>query len=309
MSFLVRALPGLAQDLLQAARAAEAEIGDLKDSPVPPVNGEEVASIYDEFLDIPAPEHFLPAIAGVTTAMDLLMSGLAATQDFKEKDAPVGHPNGNIGAVSATSDALLSWSGTAAETYTLNYARNFEPVTCGQFNIAYALRHALNAEAAVWQEARKDLQKLSKAALDNMRHVTDSSQSDWDAVLAVAGAVAAVGSAIPTAGASLSAWAVTGAAVAVTGSGVAVLRGVHDDKPNALDPMPNGTPQEIIDSLRTALDALKRDIAKQEQKIGDAVKGIVSGVGNEWRDFIVRRPALADATAGTVTTEEGLGHA
>ena len=307
MSFLVRALPGRAQELLQAARAAEAEIGDLKDSPVPPVNGEEVASIYDEFLDIPAPEHFIPAIDGLKTAMDLLASGPAVTQDFPEEGAPVGHPNGNIGAVSATSDTLQSWSGDAAKTYRLNYARNFEPVTCGQFNIAYALRHAVNAEAAVWQEARDDLDKLSNAALDHMRHVSDSNQADWDAFIRVAGAVAAVGGAIPTAGASLSAWSVAGAAVSVVGSGVAVLSG--GDKPDELG-LANGSPQEIVDSLRTALDTLKRHIATQEQRIEDAVKQIVIGVSAEWEEgFSVPRPALADATAGTVATKGGVGHA
>lgn len=307
MTFDVSALPGRAEELYQAAEDAERQASMQKDGPPPSwvVSGDRVRAIYNDFLDIPSPDDFTTDTDNLLEAMrQLATEGFSATN--AGEDAKTLEPaNSDLAGVNAAGVEIEDWTGDAADAFFTNYGSKFTPTASNLFCAYFVLRHAVNAEAAVWQTAREDLDQLSKDATEQMRHVRDSNQDDWTNALSVAGAVIAVGSAVPTGGASISGWAVASAGVTVASTGMGLYAGDGEKK----DPMElaNSNPDTIISEVERVLGEIKKKIKEGEAEINQAVANAVSSVTDQWQAFCLPRPALADVPRGDIHGDEHMG--
>jgi hypothetical protein len=321
MSFDVQTqLPLRASKLREAQRAALREAMDGSDAgagdrehpsdaygkPAPDfdVDRDEIMDIYNDFLDIPAPEDFSTVTDDLGVAMQMLTTeGMSSAKGLQ-------FANKNLNEVQTVATKLEDWSGQAAQNFHRNYGANFEDTASNQYETYYLLRHAINAEAAVWQTVRDDLDKLSKEAIEQMQHVNDSNQDDWKAVLSVAGAVIAIGAAVPTAGTSVGAWSVAAAGVAVLGAHQTLTEEDKDKgKKDKLD-LANSSPRQVIDEVNRALNEIKKRITSAEDEIRDKVRSAVQIVdkhGTGWKEICLPRPTLAEVGRGDLNDREGTG--
>jgi hypothetical protein len=65
----------------------------------------------------------------------------------------------------------------------------------------------------------------------------------------------------------------------------------------------------VIAQMRTAITMLAHDIASQEAKIAKAMNDTYGTVTGGRTSFVSNRPLLADANAGNVKGDRGLGYA
>ncbi len=318
MTFDVAELPGRASELYQAAKEAGETVRHPENG-VPPewsLTEGEVTAVYNDFLDIPAPEDFEMKVKNLLEAMQKLATeGFQANQYGEDPlKAPPEPANSDLTGVSSAGIEIDDWTGKAADSFFLNYGQNFVPTTSSLFQAYYLMRHALNAEAAVWQTVREDLDALSKNATEQMRHVDESTADDWKAILKVAGAAVAVAGAVPSGGASLSVVTVIGAGVTVSSTGMDLA--TEPDKkdkvkvatgtPRELS-LANDNPQTILNELVRALGEIKRDIKSAETQIGNAVQAAADAMANNWNSFCLPRPALADVPRGSVHSHDNMG--
>lgn len=202
-----------------------------------------VENIYDDFLSCPRPEDF----AGACQQLNSVMENLAVSGWEKDPvggGTAAGSANSDLSGVATSGGYMADWTGDAASTYKANFADKFEGVTSNEFVTASVIRHAINAEAAVWQATCDDLDKLSADAQSRMEEVNDRSPSDWAMELTVLGAVLAVVAAPVTGGTSLEiAFAVVGAGISVAATGVGAVgsgskdeQGLETGSPDAITP-------------------------------------------------------------------------
>lgn len=305
MAFDVGDLPGRAAELWQEAQRAYTDLtpsirfpqlpSEWEDLDPRMVDEDRVLSLYDDFLDIPSPQDFAGMVDSVLRAMERVCT------EGGERNGVVRVPNPTLAQVASSGGSLTNWTGNAALTYRTEYADKFDSMAAFQYGALEALAHALNAEAAVWQTVRDDLDKLSDDAIDQMRHVTDSRQSDFVAWLSVAGAVATV--AVARGGSS---WEVAGAGVAVAGTGLGLLSSGGDAEEEALD---NGSPRRIIRSVESTLEKIKERIVEQEEMIRLRTDKNIELADTQWSSFCLPEPDLANATQGNVTSDGQMGHA
>jgi hypothetical protein len=280
-----------------ASRAADSIKRDLE---------QEITGIYNPFLDIPDPADFATEVMNLGKALEQLTP---YGYNEKQKDSgghPVNHSaNTTLQQVSSTGDHIQDWTGDAASAFKDEYGDKFVPVMGSQFNAYYVTRHAINAEAAVWQTAREDLDELSKDAIDQMRHVNDSTKDDWEAGLKVAAAVVGIAGAVATS--PISSWAAVGAGVAVAVTGVEVVGKSGESKK---EPLNNASPGAIVESLQAALGKIKTEIYNNELEIRNAVSGSLKAINDAPHDFLLKRPKLADAPHDSgIFGNDNLGHA
>lgn len=263
----------------------------------------DVDSIYDDFLDCPAPEDF----AHLTDNLGRAMSQLAVSGYDKDpvgNGSSFGAANPDLAGVLSSGDYMADWTGDAATTYKTNFADRFEPVTSNQFILTSVVRNALNAEAAIWQTVRDDLDKLSKDALDKMEECGHKSPSDWSMVLTIAGAVVAIAAVPLTGGTSLElGLAAVGAGLGVAATGM----GGSGGEPDELD-LQTGSPQAIVDSLRDVLGRIKGYVTEHENTIWDTMSQTATDVDSGWELVCLPRPALADAGQHRYDDRHYLGH-
>jgi hypothetical protein len=280
-----------------AGRAAESIKKDLE---------QEITGIYSSFLDLPDPASFATEVTNLGKALEQL-TPFGYNEHQKDTGGhDVSHPsNTTLAQVSSSGDHIQDWTGDAATAFKDNYGDKFIPTMASQFNAYYVTRHAINAEAAVWETARDDLDKLSNDAIDKMRHVNDSTKDDWEMGLKVAGAVVGITGAVATS--PISSWAAVGAGIAVASTGVEVVG--KAGKPRN-EPLNNSSPGGIVNSLQTALGKIKTDIYDHEISIRNAVNGSLDAINKQPRDFLLPRPQLADAPHDTgIFGNDQVGHA
>jgi len=284
-SELIRVMKEAVDEYLEgttgAGRAADSIKKDLEG---------EITGIYNSFLDLPDPADFATEVTNLGRALEQL-----TPYGYNEKQEEGGHPvnhsaNTTLSSVSSTGDHIQDWTGDAATAFKDEYGDRFLQVMGSQFNAYYVTRHAINAEAAVWQTAREDLDKLSNDAIDKMRHVNDSTKGDWETGLKVFGAVVGITAAVATS--PISSWAAVGAGVAVASTGLEVVGKAGETKNETLN---NASPGGIVESLQDALGKIKTEIADNETEIRNAVNGSLRAIHDAPRDFLLKRPALADA--------------
>jgi hypothetical protein len=248
-----------------------------------------VESIYDDFLDIPAPEDFVSRLDDLSGTLAKLATEGHTTDPVTGGKTVSGH-NANLARVGTSGGYLASWTGNAASTYQSNYADQFIGTASSQFAAASGLLNAINAEAAVWQTVRADLDELSSRAIEYMKHAGDCGGAEWAMGLTIAAAVVA----IPvTGGASAIIGPAVAAGLTVTATGISAASGAPKVDDLKLDA---GSSDALIESLHKALEREKTHIHEQEQKIRDAMSSSAKTLDANWKTFCLPRPAISDAS-------------
>ncbi|MEJ7833495.1 MAG: hypothetical protein WKF79_11305 [Nocardioides sp.] len=250
----------------------------------------DVSSIYDDFLGSPAPEDFVWATDNLEAAMSKLATA-GYTEDPVGEGNAMGSANTDLTGVVTSGDYMADWTGDAASTYKTNFADKFIPVSSNQFVLTSVVRNAINAEAAIWQTVRDDLDRLSQDAINKMEECLDKSPSDWSAAITVAAAVVSVVAVPLTGGSSLAlGFAAVGAGLGVAATGMGGEGGEEEQLG-----LEAGSPPAIIDSLTTALGKISTHITEHENLIHEQMNSTASEINGGWDRLCLPRPAMADA--------------
>ncbi|GAA2471303.1 hypothetical protein [Winogradskya humida] len=259
-----------------------------------------VAEMFTPFLDMPDPDVFSPAITVLASAASTLNEGTG--QDKVNTDAVSVNPS--LGGFARVGTLIEDWRGPAAANFRTNFMDRFTGVTANQFSLVLTLKGAMEAERALWREARKSVDELAHAAQDSLDVLLDCNPKETSCLLTVVGSIFAIAAAGPSAGASL--------ALGLTIVGEAASSGASftgdDPKPVKFD---GKNAHDIVEQIRKGLEELASDITTKERVIADAMTSSHGYLQGNAEAFTPRRPALADATAATVTGNgpTGLGTA
>lgn len=303
MTFDVSELPGRAQELKEAGiNAAYKEMtrfgggggdsggagyGSLYEAAEKYMEG--VENIYNDFLTIPAPEDFAQKTSWLVDAMGRVATEGHTNDPVTGGSAVSGH-NPNLTLVGGSGDYLSDWTGDAADTYKKNYGDQFVPTASSQYAAVSVLLNAINAEAAVWQGVRDDLDALSKDAIDKMKEAGNKGGAEWAAVLSIAAAVIAVPL---TGGAAAITIPAVAAGLSVAATGISLASEGSEPDHLGLDA---GSSDKVISSLEDALGKIKDKIIEQEDKIRSAMNGASGALDGDWSLFSLPMPAITQAS-------------
>ncbi|MGA5305435.1 hypothetical protein ACPCHT_36435 [Nucisporomicrobium flavum] len=259
-----------------------------------------VAEMFAPFLGMPDPAGFEPAIAAVTRAASKLNNG-TAPDVVNNVGVTV---NEALGGMDRVGTLVADWRGPAATAFRNNYLDRFKGVTANQYAMALTLKGGLEAERGLWKAARQSVDELAHAAQQSLDAMLDCNPKETACLLTVVGSIFAVAAAVPSFGASL---AITLTVVGEVASSAASIP-MEDPKPVKF----NGkNAMAIVEQIRKGLEELAKDITEKERVIADAMASSHSVLTGSREKFLSNRPALADATAATVTGNgpNGLGTA
>jgi hypothetical protein len=154
----------------------------------------------------------------------------------------------------------------------------------------------------MWEKARDDIDHIAHLTLDALEHQERCDPNKWTVTFTVVASIAAV-AAVPLAEVAL------GAAITVTAVGAAsqVVAAAPPKPPEAK--YQGETVRQIIDHMKEAIRRLADEIHNVETRIYQALDTTNDLVLANQRLFLANRPALADATAGNVTSSTYLGTA
>jgi hypothetical protein len=259
-----------------------------------------VAEMFAPFLSMPDPAGFEPAISALTNAASKLNNG-TAPDVVNNVGVTV---NEALGGMDRVGTLVADWRGPAATAFRNNYLDRFKGVTANQYAMALTLKGGLEAERGLWKAARQSVDELAHAAQQSLDAMLDCNPKETACLLTVVGSIFAVAAAVPSFGASL---AITLTVVGEVASSAASIP-MEDPKPVKF----NGkNAMAIVEQIRKGLEELAKDITEKERVIADAMASSHSVLTGSREKFLSNRPALADATAGTVTGNgpNGLGTA
>lgn len=288
----------------------------------------DLTEIFDELAQLPDPAGFRSEAGALTNALTNL-SGPSGHTDVTAGDEYGPHPA--YDHLLQIPTYLVDWNGIAADAFKSNFVPAFERVVHNEFEAVVSLRSALEAEAYLWEKARKDVSDLidvTNAALDDYEGAKDPAETAF--VLGVIGAVVAV-AAVPFTGGTSAAlyWAIAGSAISVTAGVV----GLPDEPKKELD-IKGDSPAEIINSMREAVWDMKLQwlndeifIAEQIRHLQDRMNGYTAASEDAppvprgypyystehtysedtVHSFTLPRPELADSSGGNVRDEDHMG--
>ncbi|GAB2983889.1 hypothetical protein [Nocardioides montaniterrae] len=308
MTFDVSDLPGRAQQLKDAGINAAYQEMTRWGGGSPTMYDEAgkmmagVENVYNDFLDIPWPETFSGYCQNIASAMALLATEGHTTDPITGASSLGGH-NPNLSKVGSSGDLLTDWTGDAADKYKTNYADEFVPTASSQYAALSVLLNAINAEAAVWQTMRDDLDKVSTQAIEYMKKAGNKGGAEWVAVLTIAAAVIAIPFTDGLSGAALPAVA---AGLTVTATGIGAASGqVGDNDSMTLD---GGSSDHVLSSLDKALKAIKQHAIDGEERIWTAMNQAVGVLDNNWKVFCLPEPAITGAAHHPVNDPSMAGY-
>lgn len=259
----------------------------------------DIPGLYEPFSLMPDPASYQPMIHDLEGAMRTLSSGQGNSDPI---DGPIYPANPTLDKLSGTESYIENWTGRAAEDFKRNFIDPFPAVVRNQFLLSAVLKAALEAHQEMWKRARTDIDNIATATISALDHMDDCGSNDWSLAFTVLGAVVAIAAVPVTDGASLFALAAVGSAASVA-SAVAPS---GDDNKRRFSGESAGA---VIAQMRTAITMLAHDIASQEAKIAKAMNDTYGTVTGGRRSFVSNRPLLADANAGNVKGDRGLGYA
>jgi hypothetical protein len=258
----------------------------------------DIPGLYEPFSLMPDPASYQPMIHELEGAMHTLSSGQGNSDPI---DGPIYPANPTLDKLTGTESYIENWTGRAAEDFKRNFVDPFPAVVRNQFLLSAVLKAALEAHQEMWKRARIDIDNIATATISALDHMDDCGSNDWSLAFTVLGAVVAIAAVPVTDGASLFALAAVGSAASVA-SAVAPS---GDDKRR----FSGESAGAVIAQMRTAIKLLADDIASQEAKIAKAMNETYGTVTSGRTSFVSNRPLLADANAGNVKGDQGLGYA
>jgi hypothetical protein len=256
-----------------------------------------VAEMFTPFLGMPAPESFGPLEQTLARVATVLNSGQGELPYNSESVLT----NPRLGAIDDVKGLVKDWYGGAALNFKDNFLSQWYPITSNQFALVIALKGGIEAEAALWREARRNVDELAHKAQASLDAMLDCNPKDVALLLTVAGSIFAVGGAVASGGLSIGLTIVGEAASSAAAIPMADPEKVEFGGKNV---------SEIVNGVRTALAKLARQIVEAETVVRNAMTNALDVLHQNPDRIIAPRPQLADATASTVRdTAAGLGAA
>lgn len=253
--------------------------------------------LFEPFTRIPDPGSYQGLIDELHGAMSCLSHGAHMTDPITGKSIGA---NEDLRAIETAADDLNDWSGAAAHAFKANFLDPFPAVASNQFLVLGVMKGAVEADQEVWKKTQADIEKIANDTLDALDNVGSCGKSDLEFTLSVASAVAAIG-AIPFTGGASVAFAAVGAASAVGG---AVQKGYESVKGNG------ASAEQVVSSMKTAIDELTKHIREQEGQIAKAMNGYAGEVNRQNKEsspFVSARPKLAGMEGRVLTSGKGIG--
>jgi hypothetical protein len=263
----------------------------------------EVPSLFQPFTLTPHPGSFDPMIKSLQKALDKLCYGSERDDPIYAEDGP--YPaNLDLFKMATAGDLIQDWVGSAAMAFKADFIDPFPALASNQFLIVSALKSALRAEQEVWAKMRDDIDAVAEAAvkcLDAMHRTCGG--HEWRVALTVVSAGAGFLAAVPNLGT-----AAVAAAGAVAGGASLVASAIEVPEPPELT-IQGSTVAGVFTSLYEAVKRVTEEVNSAEDRIARALRALADAVRADRAAYVANRPALADATARTVTGDDYLGYA
>ncbi|GAB3504953.1 hypothetical protein [Amycolatopsis cihanbeyliensis] len=255
--------------------------------------------LFEPFTRMPDPASYDGAIESLHAAMEELSQG-AHLVDPINGEAIGG--NRDLTAIVDAADELGDWTGMAASNFKTNFLTPFPVVASNQFLILGIMKGAVEADKAVWESAREDIDKIARATLDALENLGGCGKNGFEFALAVATAVASVAG-IPFTGGASAVVAGVGAAANVAG---AAAKGAE-----VLAKGGGGSAEQIVGSMKTAIEKLTGQIRDKQGQIAKTLTGYAGEVEQHKltkpSPFFSPRPQLADMRGSELTGDKGVG--
>ncbi|BCJ44414.1 hypothetical protein GCM10010168_12280 [Actinoplanes ianthinogenes] len=309
-----------ARDIQAAAIAAAMKEKGVREAPRPgdppytPHPGEDAAraAIFSEFADVPSlfePFAMTPDPASFDGLLQELSGGMNHLSSGRMPDDPITGDtylvNVLLDRVGATESYLDQWTGDGGDKFRSKFVHDFSSIVTNQFIGCAVLRGALEAQKALWLNARANIDTVAHdtlTALDNMGHC---GQNQWTMTWTIVASVAAVAAVPLSAGTSL-----LGAAAAVTAVGAAgQVIAAHQLNPKKETHYHGETAAVVIEQMRRGVAQAIGEIQQGEQLIAGVLRSLHASIDQHRGMFVSPRPALLDATPSTVFDDKYLGHA
>jgi len=255
------------------------------------------AGMFTPYLTMPDPNQFTPMLSYLNSAMSTLSSG-QGSEDPVNKTVVTANPA--MEGMTTVGKNIQDWRGAAATAFKQNFVEPFPALTANQFALVATLNGAMEAEKALWGECRKNVDDIAHKAIKALEVMDECSPDEQVCLLTVASSVFAVAAVLTTGGAAI--------ALTVAGAAAQAWSGVPMDDPPKVA-FDGQTPQDILKQVQDALNQLAEVTNAKEKLIADAMTSSASTLAANKARFVSPRPALADATATTITTPTGLGEA
>jgi len=260
----------------------------------------DVPGLFQPFASIPNPKSFDPMINELRQAMGVLCTGQNTSDPISTKGGPY-IANKVLDEISGSSPYIADWTGKAATEFYNNFIVPFPTLTKNQFVLLATLKAALEAEQAMWQKTRENIDQIAEQTLSKLDTMDDCGSNEWTMTFTVVASVAGVLAAVPTLGASTTVTiaAIGGAAWVVAAAGI-------EDPPKGQ--IQGEDSWAVLDSMKSCIDKEIDAVKHTEDRIAKTIQGVLGSVHGQQDSFVAKRPALAGATKSTIRNPEYMGY-
>jgi hypothetical protein len=256
----------------------------------------DVPGLFQPFTNLPDPSSFVPLIDDLDRAVGNLAWGQATEDPIHHLNYPA---NPVLDKMAGAESYIENWTGKAAMDFKANFLDPFPSIEHNQFMLAAVLKAALAAHQALWQSARKNIDDIAHGTLEALDTMDDCGRNEWPIAWTVVACVAGALAAPLTGGGSLALTAVSTAAW---------VTAANPPKSAPTTTYGGETAEVVIQHMREAITHLTQDIQHTEQVISSALSNNHAIVCENRSLFVAARPALAGATAATVTGPDQMGY-
>lgn len=254
-----------------------------------------VADMFTPFLDMPHPDGFKPLRQTLARVATTLNSG----QGQLPYNAESVLTNPELGRIDDVKGLVKDWYGGAALNFKDNFLSKWYPIVSNQFALVIALKGGIEAEAALWREARKNVDELAHKAQASLDAMLDCNPKNVAFLLTVAGSIFSVGAAAASGGLAIGITVVGEAAASAGAAPMKEAEKVEFGGRNV---------SEIVAGIQGALTKLTQQIIESETVISQAMNNALDVLHQNPQQIIAPRPQLADASAATIRDDTaGLG--
>jgi hypothetical protein len=275
-----------------------------------------VPAMFEPFTRMPRPDAF----GALVPHFFAIVGQLRIHQGEVSTDNEVTGANLELSAVATAGDYLTDWTGHAAELFKREYLDKLDGELGNQSDVWLLTGRVMQQEQQLWEHARQDAATVLNTAVNAMVYAGAAGHGSTGPLTAALTCIASLATILaPAAGPIIKgsefvlAWA-DGVASAMPPLFPGAEAGVRPG-PGSLTAaeaprqfsIGGGTAQAVLSSTGDALQTLADLIVEQESRIAGAIACAAQVVGDNRRIFVPKRPLLADAPAGRVTSDEYVG--
>jgi hypothetical protein len=255
-----------------------------------------VPEMFRPFIEAPDPGDFGDVVGGLESVLGDLAVGDGSVDPIHHRSYDA---NTNLDPMVTVKDVLWDWSGRAAQEFYDNFVIHFPSIGRNQFNLALLLRGAIEAEQAIWQAVRHDIDDIAHKTLAALNNMDGCGRNQWAQGFTVAGAVVSAAAVPLTGGSSV--------AVALVGAG---FTAVSQFPPEGSELELSGeTPEAVINSMADSITVLTQHVQAQHDLIQRALDEALGLLAGDRPSFVFPRPELANMPPRDLTGPTGLGYA